>query len=342
LQTYPVLQDSYEHFGCHTSNVRFMLISTNHTQAQMLIPPYTNYDYFKIPNPPGGSINSTYIIGAYPTVIIIKPNRAIAEQDIWPINNSILRSKIIQHGGIPQDCSGTSFTLTLNAVPEEGGEVTGAGEYEVGEMVEVNATANEGWEFMNWTNDLGMIVSADALYSFIMPDDDLTLNANFGMIDYELLLTVTPEASGEVTGAGIYNFGDQVEVNATPATGWGFVNWTDEDGEEVSATAFYSFSMPANDLSLIANFEPVSGIDQLTSVNLFVVYPNPTSGLVYVNAKDELLGAQYLIYNHIGENVATGKIHSGNTVIDLANLPAGVYFITVADNPGQSLKILKR
>jgi hypothetical protein len=29
-------------------------------------------------------------------------------------------------------------------------------------------------------------------------------------------------------------------------------------------------------------------------------------------------------------------------VIDLANLPAGVYFITVADNPGQSLKILKR
>jgi len=319
-----------------------MLISNNHTQAQLLNPPYTNYDYIKIPNPPGGSIRATYMIGAYPTVILIKPDRVIAEQDIWPINNTILRNRVQQHGGIPMDCNAQIFSLDLVANPEEGGEVSGEGAFIAGETVEVTATPNEGWEFINWTNELGMIVSTDPLYSFTMPESDVILTGNFAMIDYELTLTADPEEGGEVSGAGIYNVNDQVEVNAIPNTGWGFVNWTNEDGEEVSATPLYSFSMPASDLTLIANFEPVSGIDQLTPLNLFVVYPNPTSGLVYVNAKDELLGAQYLVYNHLGENVATGKIHSENTVIDLAYLPAGVYFITVADNPGQSLKILKR
>jgi hypothetical protein len=308
----------------------------------MLNPPYSNYEFIKIANPPGGSINSTYMIGAYPTVIIVKPNQAIVEQDIWPISNSILRSKILQHGGIPQDCGGTSFTLTLNAVPDEGGEVSGAGDYEVGEMVEVNAIANEGWGFLNWTNTLGMIVSTDELYSFIMPDDDLTLNANFGMIDYELTLTVNPESSGELTGAGTYNFDDQVEVNATPVTGWGFVNWTDEDGEEVSATALYNFYMPSGDLTLIANFEPVSGVDDLGKSGLLNAYPNPTSGIVILHADSKLIGSHYVIYNHLGESITNGQFNTENRSVDMTDLPAGVYFITTTGELKQSLKIIKR
>jgi hypothetical protein len=319
-----------------------MLISNNHTQAQMLNPPYSNYDYIKIANPPGGSIRATYMIQAYPTVILIKPDRVIAEQDIWPINNSILRSKVLQHGGIQQDCNMTTYSLTLNAVPEEGGEVTGAGEYEIGEMVEVNASANEGWEFINWTNTLGMIVSADALYSFIMPDDDLTLNANFEMIDYELVLTISPEASGEVTGAGTYNFGDQVEINATAIAGWGFVNWTDEDGEEVSAAALYNFSMPSGDLTLIANFEPVSGFDEISRSGLLHIYPNPTTGMINLTTNSKLIGSQFVVYNHLGEKIINSQFTAENMIIDMTDLPAGVYFITTTGDQKQSLKIIKR
>jgi hypothetical protein len=342
VQTYPVLQDSYEHFGCHTSNVRFLLISLNHSTAAMLNPPYSNYDYIKIPNPPGGSINSTYIIGAYPTVIIIKPNRAIVEQDIWPINNSILRSKIIQHGGIPQDCNATTFTLTLNAVPEEGGEVSGEGVYDPGAQVEVNATPNTGWSFVNWTNTMGMIISTEATFTFTMPDNDMILNANFEMIDYELTLLINPEESGEVTGAGSYNFGDLVEVSAVPNSGWGFVNWTDEDGVELATEPVYSFTMEASDLTLIANFEPVSGIGDLRKLSLVSVHPNPTSGLVRVFSDHKLVGKHYAVYNHLGEIVSKGMLSSETLEIDLSTLPAGVYFLSVAEETKQSLKIIKR
>lgn len=155
-----------------------MMISLNHTQAQLLQPPYTSYEYIKIPNPPGGSINSTYQIGAYPTVILIKPNRSIAEQDIWPIDNTILRGKVTQHGGIPKDCSAT-YALSLLANPEEGGTVEGAGDYQPGDMVEVTAIPNEGWGFISWTNLFGGVVSTDSSYSFIMPESNMTLIANF-------------------------------------------------------------------------------------------------------------------------------------------------------------------
>ncbi|MBE0661700.1 MAG: T9SS type A sorting domain-containing protein [Bacteroidales bacterium] len=319
-----------------------MLISLNHSTAAMLNPPYSNYDYFKIPNPPGGSINGTYGIGAYPTVIIIKPNRAIAEQDIWPINNSILRSKILQHGGIPQDCNALTFELTLEVNPVEGGEVSGAGDYAAGAAVEINAVSNEGWMFENWTDELGTVVSTDATYSFTMPDNDLTLIANFQMMEFELVLLVNPEESGEVTGGGIYHLGDEVEISAIPYNGWGFLNWTNEQGVEVSSTAIFDFTMLAGDLTLTANFEPISGLDEVSQSGLLHVFPNPSTGMLKLNIDGKLVGSQYVMYNHLGENILSGQFHTENMVINMTDFPTGVYFITTTGSLKQSLKIIKK
>jgi uncharacterized protein YjdB len=44
-----------------------------------------------------------------------------------------------------------TYTLTVSAAPAEGGAVTGAGDYEAGTEVTVTATANAGYEFVNWT-----------------------------------------------------------------------------------------------------------------------------------------------------------------------------------------------
>lgn len=308
-------------------------------------PPYNGYDYIKIPDPPApgtNPINATYGIGAYPTVILIKPNRAIAEQDIWPISNTILRSKIIQHGGIPKDCNATTFALTLNSVPTEGGTVSGEGDYEPGAQVDINATPNTGWSFVNWTDDGGTIVSTEPAFTFTMPDNDLTLNANFEMIDYDLTLLVSPEESGEVTGAGTYKFGDPVEVTAIANVGWGFVNWTDDDGNEISTQTAFSFMMEAGDLTLIANFEPVSGVANPGLPKLLSAHPNPASNLVRINSDSKLVGNSYLLYNHLGDIVSAGVLSSESTEIDLSGLPAGVYLFNIATVPNLSIRIIKR
>lgn len=84
-----------------------MAVSTAHTASALQA---LGYDYPMIPgSPQGSSINSTYSISAYPTVILIAPNRAIVEKDIWPIDNTILRTKITNAGGITQACPSTDI-----------------------------------------------------------------------------------------------------------------------------------------------------------------------------------------------------------------------------------------
>ncbi len=79
-----------------------MAVSTAHTASQLNA---LGLGYPMIPgSPSGASINSTYQILAYPTVIIIAPNRSIVEQDIWPISNTILRNAITGAGGVPTTC----------------------------------------------------------------------------------------------------------------------------------------------------------------------------------------------------------------------------------------------
>ncbi len=147
------------------------------------------------------------------------------------------------------------YILTLNANPQNGGFVTGAGSFNYGENVNISADPNEGWGFENWTDIDGNIISDQESYSFSMPAENITLTANFIMIDYTLTLNVNPIDVGTVYGAGIYNFGDNVEINAIPDEEWIFVNWTDNDGNLVSDQASYSFNMPAEDITMIANFE---------------------------------------------------------------------------------------
>lgn len=98
---YPIMQDSYEYFGCNTGNVITMVISQDHSATAMQ---GITGDFIKIPDPPGNAINNNYSIGAYPTIILIAPNRNIVNQDIWPINNDILRNAITNAGGIPSSC----------------------------------------------------------------------------------------------------------------------------------------------------------------------------------------------------------------------------------------------
>jgi uncharacterized protein (TIGR02145 family)/uncharacterized repeat protein (TIGR02543 family) len=71
-----------------------------------------------------------------------------------------------------------TYSLSLQVSPEGTGNATGAGEYEAGELVSITAEANTGWEFVNWTDDDG-IVSETATFTYTMPAEDIILTANF-------------------------------------------------------------------------------------------------------------------------------------------------------------------
>ena len=69
-----------------------------------------------------------------------------------------------------------NHTITVSANPAEGGVVTGGDEYEEGATAILTATANEGYEFVNWTEN-EVEVSTDAEYTFeVLADRALVAN----------------------------------------------------------------------------------------------------------------------------------------------------------------------
>ena len=69
------------------------------------------------------------------------------------------------------------YKVELSAEPAEAGTLEGAGTYDVDETVIVEAEANEGYKFINWTED-GTQVSSDKAYTFNIAQDR-NLIANF-------------------------------------------------------------------------------------------------------------------------------------------------------------------
>ena len=81
---------------------------------------------------------------------------------------------------------------------------------------------------------------------------NLTVNQS-GTTTYTVGVAANPSADGTVGGGGSYAAGASVTVTATANSGYRFVNWT-EGCVQTSASADYSFTMPATDVSLTANF----------------------------------------------------------------------------------------
>jgi len=147
------------------------------------------------------------------------------------------------------------YALTVTANPAEGGEVTGAGNYELGETATITATPNAEYNFVNWT--IGeTVLSTSATYDYTMPGNAVEITANFSKVKYALTVTADPAEGGEVTGAGNYELGETATITATPNAEYNFVNWT--IGETVlSTSATYDYTMPGNAVEITANFSKV-------------------------------------------------------------------------------------
>ena len=309
----------------------------------MLQPPYSNYGSIKIPNPPGAAIRNTYQIAQFPTVILITPNGNIVEQDIWPISNAILRNRVALHGGVVSSCEAPqTFDLNLTVNPAEGGSVTGGGEYEAGASVEISATPNDFWQFVNWTNEDGGVVSTDAQHTFVMPEADTELTANFEEIPtFTLTLVSNPEGGGVLTGQGEYFAGEMVEISATDNPEFAFLSWTDEQQNIISEDSTHTIEIPEKDLTITANFKVTTSVLELTDKLSPVVFPNPTSDLLTIVLPENLAGGAFRIYDLAGKLWQKGTAQQQQTNLSLQGLPTGLYLLVFENQDIAPVRIVK-
>jgi hypothetical protein len=81
---------------------------------------------------------------------------------------------------------------------------------------------------------------------------NVTIAGIGGPVSFTIDASASPTIGGTITGAGIYNDGNLVTLDAIPNSGYYFVDWT-EGGAHFAFTKTYSFTAVGN-RSLIANF----------------------------------------------------------------------------------------
>ncbi|MBQ8956946.1 MAG: T9SS type A sorting domain-containing protein [Bacteroidales bacterium] len=212
-----------------------------------------------------------------------------------------------------------SFTINASAIPVEGGTVTGGGTYNFGQSCTVTANANEGYNFVNWTEN-GTQVSTNASYSFTVTGSR-NLVANFEVQTIEVKVTIDPMEAGTVTGEGTYNYGDEVTLVLNRNEDWAFQNWT-ENGEIVCEEMTYTFIITA-DRTLVAHFMHTEGVGEHNGTTL--LYPNPVSDKLTIETTENINTVE--VFNLVGALVYSQKDCANKVEINTTDLQSGIYFV---------------
>jgi len=180
-----------------------------------------------------------------------------------------------------------ALSIGVLASPPEGGLVEAdAPSYEVGDGADVQAEANSGYTFVNWTED-GVEVSTDRKYAFTITTSR-TLVANFVSQNNAIItLSAIPPEGGNVGGGGSQAIGAPVTAFAIEANGYKFTHWS-EDGIAVSTSPNYQFTAGVS-RALVANFIliPVTGIHGTENANeIEFEWPETATGWMLQESTD--------------------------------------------------------
>jgi len=149
------------------------------------------------------------------------------------------------------------FDLTTSSTA--GGSVTTPGEalftYDDGTVIDLVAEAEEGYQFVEWTGDVGSIADVYASATTVTMNGDYSITAEFVR---EYHLTISSTAGGLVTtpGEGLFIYNDLTVVNlvAEAEEGCQFVGWTGDVGTIEDAYAATTSITMNGDYSITANF----------------------------------------------------------------------------------------
>ena len=217
-----------------------------------------------------------------------------------------------------------NYTISISANPSAGGSVSGGGSYANGSTANLSASVNGGYQFDGWYEG-ATLVSSSASYNFSV-SGNRTLEARFSLIQY----TVTVNSG---TGGGNFAAGATVNITAAAApAGQQFKNWTTASAGVTFSNAnnaSTSFVMPANAVTVTANYEPVPATaPTITTSSL----PNATQGTAY-SATLAATGTTPITWVVASGSLPSGLLLNATGAISGTPTTTGTFTFTVqADN----------
>ena len=174
--------------------------------------------------------------------------------------NPLMNVEIVSDTTLVANFATDVYVVTAISTDEVMGSVSPAtANGTVVDPVHLTATPSYGFVFVNWTDAAGTVVSTNAEFDLNVTSDT-TVYAHFTFDWFNVAVQANNATYGTVALngdntvlSGSFPYGDTVNLSATAATGYYFVNWTDNTGATVSDQATCRFIVEA-DVTYTANF----------------------------------------------------------------------------------------
>lgn len=235
-----------------------------------------------------------------------------------------------------------AYTIVATANPSSGGNITGAGTYLENDEITLSANANNGFSFIGWMENEEQISEEVSITFNAYENRTLTAVFEAEFIGYTIALSTSE--GGTVSGAGLFNEGENVTITATPNEKYVFVHWL--QGESIVSTEqTYSFSI-SEDINLQAVFERTyetytidvtSADEEKGSVSGGASYKEDEEITIHATAND---GYRFLHWTD-GENIISSDAEFSFVCSENKSIVAEfikTYTITVENCEGGSLK----
>ena len=232
------------------------------------------------------------------------------------------------------------YEVTLSAVPEIGGTVSGAGLYYAGDVVTISATPNEGYNFIGWALEPneGVIVSRNLNYTFTMDAQNVAYVALFE--EAPLPATVHVNFDSYVGSVFINNveshdyegfIGDTIILHAVANTGFHFDHWEGLSSDYDTLSETITFVITEATTEITCFFAENIGIDDVNSDNITIYSAN--NNIIVRGAEQQTVR----VFDAVGRLVAQRTNAADTEIIAMPN--TGIYLVQVGNNAARRVVV---
>ena len=169
----------------------------------------------------------------------------------WTLNNAVVSTEttyaFVLESAVELVANVAEFpqyTVEAVSVPAQGGAITGAGKFYQDSSVALTAIENQGYKFINWTEN-GVEVSTDKTIEFAAAQNR-SLVANFESLFVGYTISLEKIGEGTVSGTGLFEANSTVTVTATAADKYTFSGWADLNSTIFSSNPSLSFTITSD------------------------------------------------------------------------------------------------
>jgi hypothetical protein len=208
------------------------------------------------------------------------------------------------------------------------GAVIGNGKYAVNTIVAIEATANQGYHFVQWNDgntDNPRIIT-------VISDTGFT--AEFAIKYYHVTLSANDPTMGTIIGEGDYAANTIATIEATSNSGYRFVQWDDGNMDNPRMVTVTS------DTAFTVMFDIINAITDIDASSIHI-YPNPASTQLYVKLSTQETN-DYTIYDITGQIIQQGKLSDEVSIVNIESLANGMYYLRIKGKENAMIKFVKQ